>query len=118
VTHCSGVGGEPEVENREERASNNPLGEGKQRLVPSEYRKGRKTRFTLRISEELLEEIRDVAVALSGPPNRLTLSDLAGSALRREVDRLKRLYRSGKEFAKRDRFLRRVACRSRSRRRC
>jgi hypothetical protein len=70
-------------------------------MVPSDERRGRKVRATFHISAELIDELRDVVVALSGPPDRLTLSDLAESALRREADRLKRLHRQGKEFDKR-----------------
>jgi|SRR5579864_1302158 len=71
------------------------------RLVPSSERRGRKVRATFHLSAELLDELRDVVVALSGPPDRLTLSDLAEGALRREVDRLKRVHMKGKTFAKR-----------------
>src|SRR5690349_4560832 len=73
----------------------------KTRLVPSSERHGRKARATFHISAELLDELRDVVVALSGPPDRLTLSDLAEGALRREVGRLKRVHKKGKSFAKR-----------------
>jgi hypothetical protein len=75
-------------------------------LVPSNERRVRKVRATFQISAELLDELRDVVVSLSGPPDRLTLSDLAESALRREADRLKRLYRGGKSFTKRSQELR------------
>jgi hypothetical protein len=71
------------------------------RLVPTGERSGSKIRATFHISAELLNELRDVVVALSGPPDRLTLSDLAEGALRREVDRLKRIHMKGKDFAKR-----------------
>jgi hypothetical protein len=74
-------------------------------LVPSSERRGRKVRATFHISAELLDELRDVVVALSGPPDRLTLSDLAEGALRREVDRLKRVHMRGKTFAKRSQEL-------------
>jgi hypothetical protein len=73
----------------------------RERLVPSTERQGRKVRATLYLSAELLDELRDVTVALSGPPDRLTLSDLAEGALRREVERLKRVHKKGKDFAKR-----------------
>jgi len=71
------------------------------RLVPSIERHGERARATFHISAELLDELRDVVVALSGPPDRLTLSDLAEGALRREVERLKRVHKRGKSFAKR-----------------
>jgi hypothetical protein len=71
------------------------------RFVPSGERRGRKIRATFHISAELLDELRDVVVALSGPPDRLTLSDLAEGALRREVERLKRVHMKGHSFVKR-----------------
>jgi hypothetical protein len=76
-------------------------------LVPANEHQGRKVRATFQISAELLDEVRDVVVALSGPPDRLTLSDLAESALRREAERLKRLHKAGKNFAKRSEGVRR-----------
>jgi hypothetical protein len=75
-------------------------------MVPSNERRGRKARVSFQISAELLDELRDVVVELSGPPDRLTLTELAEGALRREVDRLKRVHRAGKRFAKRGQELR------------
>ena len=75
-------------------------------MVPSNERRGRKARVTIQISAELLDELRDVVVSLSGPPDRLTLTELAEGALRREVDRLKRVHRGGKNFTKRAQELR------------
>jgi hypothetical protein len=66
----------------------------------------RNVRVTFYIAETLLDELRDVTVALSGPPDRLTLSQLAESALHREVQRLKRLHQAGGDFAKRKHPLR------------
>lgn len=63
-------------------------------------------RATFHISSELLDELRDIVVALSGPPDRLTLSDLAEGALRREVNRLKQAHKRGGQFAKRTHQLR------------
>ena len=76
-------------------------------MVSESEHRGRKVRATFQISAELLNEVRDVVVALSGPPDRLTLSDLAESALRRETERLKRLHMAGKNFAKRNEGVRR-----------
>ncbi len=87
-------------------AEETQLSEKTDRLVPSNERHGRKVRATFHLSTELLNELRDIVVALSGPPDRLTLSDLAESALRREIDRLKRLHTRGKSFAKRSQELR------------
>ena len=70
-------------------------------LVPSNERRGRKVRASFYLSAEILDELRNVVVALSGPPDRLTLSDLAEGALRRELERLKRVHRRGNDFPKR-----------------
>jgi hypothetical protein len=67
---------------------------------------GRKVRVTFYLGKALLDELRDVTVALSGPPDRLTLSQLAEHALQREVRRLRRLHRGGREFARREQELR------------
>jgi hypothetical protein len=37
-------------------------------LVPSNERRGRKVRATFHVSAELLNELRDIVVSLSGPP--------------------------------------------------
>jgi hypothetical protein len=66
----------------------------------------RKVRVTFYLAETLLDELRDVTVALSGPPERLTLSQLAERALQREVQRLKRVHQAGGAFAKRTQELR------------
>lgn len=63
---------------------------------------GRKIRATFHIPERLLEEARDAAVALSGPPHRLTLAALAENALVREVERLRREHNGGAEFPTRE----------------
>ncbi len=69
-------------------------------------RNQRKVRVTFYLAETLLDELRDVTVALSGPPERLTLSQLAERALQREVQRLKRVHHAGGDFAKRTQELR------------
>lgn len=60
-----------------------------------------KVRATFHLPKDLLEEARDAVVALSGPPVRLTLADLAENALRREVERLKKAHNKGRGFAAR-----------------
>jgi hypothetical protein len=75
-------------------------------LVSPGERGRKKVRATFHISAELLDELRGVAVSLSGPPVRLTLSDLAESALRTETQRLRRLHTTGKRFPKRAQELR------------
>lgn len=63
---------------------------------------GRKVRATFHIPEALLEEARDAAVALSGPPHRLTLATLAETALRNEIERLRDEYHEGQPFPRRE----------------
>src|SRR5579863_4036956 len=70
--------------------------------VPSGERHGQKVRATFHLSVELLDEVRDAVVALSGPPDRLSMMDFAESAFRREVERLKRVHlAAGKAFGRR-----------------
>lgn len=61
----------------------------------------RKQKVNARISGALLEEVRDCAVALSGPPHGLTMDQFAEEAYRRELERLKRSHNSGQPFARR-----------------
>jgi hypothetical protein len=70
--------------------------------TPADGSSGRKVRATFHIPEALLEEARDVVVALSGPPTRLTLAAFAETALRAEVERLKREYNGGQCFDPRE----------------
>jgi hypothetical protein len=61
----------------------------------------RRQKVNARITAALLDEVRDCAVALSGPPHGLTMDQFAEEAYRRELERLKRVHASGKPFAKR-----------------
>lgn len=63
---------------------------------------GSKVRATFHVSSNLLEEARNAVVYLAGPPTRLTLADLAESALKRELERLKKAHNSGKDFPARN----------------
>jgi hypothetical protein len=56
-------------------------------------------RATFHLPADLVEELRNAVVALSGPPDRLTMSKLAENALRRELDRLRK-ERTGSETGK------------------
>jgi len=56
-------------------------------------------RATFHLPADLVDELRNAVVALSGPPNRLTMSKLAENALRRELDRLRK-ERTGSETGK------------------
>jgi hypothetical protein len=51
---------------------------------------GRPGRATFHLPADLLDEMRNTVVALSGPPHRLTMSKLAVSAIRQELDRLRK----------------------------
>jgi hypothetical protein len=53
-------------------------------------RRGGKARATFHLPAELLDEMRNTVVALSGPPHRLTMSKLAANALKSELERLRR----------------------------
>ena len=65
-----------------------------------------KVRATFHLSKELFESVRDAVVALSGPPNRLTLASFAENALRLELERLQKAENKGKAFPKRESELR------------
>ncbi len=57
-----------------------------------------KVRATLYLPINLLDEARNAAFHLAGPPARLTLTKLAAEALRAELKRLKELYNAGEDF--------------------
>jgi len=60
-----------------------------------------KVRATFHVPADLFEECRNAVVFLSGPPERLTLAELAENALRRELERLSRRHNAGKAFPQR-----------------
>lgn len=64
-----------------------------------------KARATFHISKVLMDEIRDTVVALSGPPERMTLASFAEGAFARELERLRELRpgtERGESFPRRD----------------
>ena len=65
-----------------------------------------KVRATLYLPRDILEEARNAAVFLAGPPARLTLTRLTEDAFRSELERLKRRYNRGNDFPARDEDLR------------
>lgn len=65
-----------------------------------------KVRATLYLPRDILNEARNAAVFLAGPPARLTLTKLAENALRSELERLKERFNEGKDFPERDEELR------------
>lgn len=70
--------------------------------IPLPRRSTEPTRATFHLPNDLVEEARDVVVALSGPPLRLTLAAFAENALRAEIERLKRKHNDGKPFPRRE----------------
>lgn len=89
---------------KEDRAETEPHERGAKAGAKSAG--GGKVRATFHISEDLLQQARNAVVYLAGPPTRLTLADLAESALKRELERLKKAHNSGKEFPARSGELR------------
>ncbi len=65
-----------------------------------------KVRATLYLPCDLLDEARNAAVFLAGPPARLTLTKLAEQAIRAELERLKLRHLGGAEFPARSGELR------------
>ena len=68
-----------------------------QRAQP-EQKKQTYLRASFQVPQELLMEIRDTVIALSGPPERLTMARFAEEAFRRELERLQAAYNDGKQF--------------------
>ena len=65
-----------------------------------------KVRATLYLPRGVLDQARNAAVFLAGPPARLTLTKLAENALRAELERLKNQFNEGQDFPERDEELR------------
>ena len=64
-----------------------------------------KVRTTFHLPADLVDELRNAVVALSGPPHRLTMAKLAENALRSELDRLAQQQQGrlrGRSFPQRD----------------
>ena len=90
----------PEESERRERRVQGitaPLREAPQRQPAST----KKERVAFYLSEELADAIRNAVVQLSGPPLRLTMTELAEMAFQKELERLKAEYNDGKPFPKR-----------------
>jgi hypothetical protein len=64
--------------------------------APAEERSGERVSFYL--DADVVGELRGAADALAGPPTFATLSAIAESALRRELERLRREHHGGKPF--------------------
>ena len=65
-----------------------------------------KVRATLYLSMEILDRARNAVCHLAGYPARLTLTKVAETALRVEVERLELLYNGGQPFPQRPEELR------------
>ena len=79
------------------RATKPPAPAAKSAPVSTPAR-SRKVKATYVLPPELVDEARDAAVALAGPPLRLTLAALVEGALRRELARLRTEHHHGKPF--------------------
>jgi hypothetical protein len=60
-----------------------------------------KQRFTVHIPADVIEAVKNAVVALSGPPTRLTVAQLAEIAFRHEIERLQNEHHKGKPFPQR-----------------
>lgn len=65
-----------------------------------------KVRATLYLPEDVLDEARNAVVHLAGNPLRLTLTKLAESALRNQLQELKDRHNGGEDFPPRSEDLR------------
>lgn len=63
-----------------------------------------KTRATFSLNADLLDQVRNAVVALSGPPDRLTMAKFAENAFRHELQRLER--KQGSSFPPRKKEVR------------
>jgi hypothetical protein len=65
---------------------------------PSREPSATTARRTFELPVDLIEQVRDTAWALSGPPHQLTLNQLAADAFRREIRRLEREHNDVQSF--------------------
>jgi hypothetical protein len=59
-------------------------------------------RASFQIPQQLLADIRDAVIALSGPPERLTMARFAEEAFRHELERLQADHNDGQPFPSTD----------------
>ena len=67
-------------------------------LEPPGASSPRKVRSTYYLPENLVEEARNAVLALAGPPLHLTLAALVETAVRRELERLRKAHNKDKAF--------------------
>jgi len=65
-----------------------------------------KIRTTYHLPKALVENLRNAAMHLAGPPEYLTLSDIVENALNKELERLQKKHNESKPFPMRPRNLR------------
>ena len=73
-----------------------------ERVQPMQAAKPAYCRASFQIPEQLLADIRDAVIALSGPPERLTMARFAEVAFRHELERLQVDYNDGRPFPSSD----------------
>jgi hypothetical protein len=73
-----------------------------QRVQPMQAAKPAYCRASFQIPQQLLADIRDAVIALSGPPARLTMARFAEAAFRHELERLQADHNDGRPFSPTD----------------
>ena len=80
------------------KAPTSPSKREKKVKAPPAPSGGRSLKVTYNVPAEIVEETRNAVLSLMAPPVRLTLSALVESALRRELDRLRKVHHGGEPF--------------------
>jgi hypothetical protein len=74
----------------------------RRRAQPMQAAKPAYCRASFQIPQQLLADIRDAVIALSGPPARLTMARFAEAAFRHELERLQVDHNDGRPFPSTD----------------
>jgi hypothetical protein len=77
-------------------------GQPPERVQLTEAAKPAYCRASFQIPQQLLADIRDAVIALSGPPERLTMARFAEEAFRHELERLQAEHNDGQPFPSTD----------------
>jgi len=77
-------------------------GQPAKRAQPTQAAKPASCRASFQIPQQLLADIRDAVIALSGPPERLTMARFAEAAFRHELERLQANHTAGQPFPSTD----------------
>jgi hypothetical protein len=78
-----------------------------ERAIPQNQNpEGEKVRATFYLAADLMEELRNATVQLSGPPVFMNLAKLAENAFRNELARIKKEYHGVKDFPQRPQAVR------------